>query len=169
MNILVDKDGTPRIAGLGNAYILSRSIVWESEGGTSTGRLSRSPRSGSTWREISSNATSVTHPTKAGDMLAFGFAAFEVQTGSFAWYFQFAHSRQILVGQPPFFGMTKIAATYSVLNGDRPPRPNHHEVSDLMWQMTESCWNPVTSRRMVIEEAATLLEEELSRIAVLSI
>ena len=83
--------------------------------------------------------------------------------------FQFAHPRQILTGRPPFPGMTKIVATYSMLNGDRPPQPSHHEVSGLMWRMIQVCWNPVASRRMAIEEAVALLEEELGRIAALGV
>jgi len=79
--------------------------------------------------------------------------------------FQFAHSRQILTGKPPFPGMTKVAVTYSMLNGKRPPRPSHQKVSGVMWRMIQGCWNPVASRRMEIEEAVALLEEELGRIA----
>jgi len=81
---MVDKDGTPRIAGLGNSYILSPSTTSKAEGGTSTDRLSRGRPPESTRWEIPSNWISVTHPTKASDMLDFGFMAFEVRTGSFA-------------------------------------------------------------------------------------
>ena len=82
--------------------------------------------------------------------------------------FEFSDSRQILTGKPPFPEMTKVAAAYLVLNGNRPPRPSHREVSGVMWQMIQGCWNPVASRRMAVEEAVALLEEELGRIATLS-
>ena len=65
--------------------------------------------------------------------------------------------------------MTKVAATYSILNGDRPLQPSHHEVSGVMWRMIQSCWDPVVSKRMAIEEAVVLLEEELGRIAAIGI
>ena len=76
---------------------------------------------------------------------------------------QFAYSIQVLTGRPPFFEMTEIAATYSMLSGARPPRPNHHEVSDRIWSMVERCWHTVPSRRMSIEEVVGLLEAELRR------
>ena len=82
----MDKDGTPRIAGFGNTYILSRSTTSKAEGGTNINRLSRSRRPESTRRGISSSGIGVTHPTKADDMLAFGFVAFEVRIDSFAWH-----------------------------------------------------------------------------------
>lgn len=54
-NILVDKDGTARIAGLGNAYILPHSAARTMEG----------------------------RAAKASDVHAFGVVAYEVWTGSF--------------------------------------------------------------------------------------
>ena len=59
--------------------------------------------------------------------------------------------------------MTEIAATYSMLNGARPPRPNHHEMSDRLWYLIERCWHSVPSERMPAGEAADLLETELGR------
>ena len=38
-----------------------------------------------------------------------------------------------------------------------------------MWRMIQSCWDPVVSKRMAIEEAVVLLEEELGRIAAIGI
>jgi hypothetical protein len=74
---------------------------------------------------------------------------------------QSAHSRQVLTGRPPFFEMTEVAATYSMVNGARPSRPNHHEISDRIWRTVERCWHTVPSRRMSIEEVVGLLEAEL--------
>ena len=74
-NILVDKDGTPRIAGLGNAFILP-------QGKMSTDRLSRSRAPELAGLGASSNLANPTHPTKASDMYAFGVMAFEVWTDS---------------------------------------------------------------------------------------
>ena len=56
--------------------------------------------------------------------------------------------------------MTEIAATYSMLNGARPPRPNHHKISDRVWRMIELCWHNVPSNRMLVGEAVNLLEAE---------
>ena len=59
--------------------------------------------------------------------------------------------------------MTEIAATYSMLSGARPSRPNYHEISDQMWYLIEQCWDSVPSRRLSVGEAAGILEKELGR------
>ena len=101
------------------------------------------------------------HPTKATDVYAFGVMTFEVRTGFFVWCLQLAHLMQVLTGRPPFFGMTEVAATYSMLSGSRPLQPDDHELSDRVWRMIQSCWDPVASRRMPIKEVVALLEAEL--------
>jgi len=72
-----------------------------------------------------------------------------------------AHWGQVLTGKPPFAEMTEIAATHSMLNGARPRRPNHHEVSDRVWQMIERCLHKVPSKRTAAGEVVNLLEIEL--------
>ena len=74
-----------------------------------------------------------------------------------------AYSRQVLTGRPPFFELAEVAAMYSMLKGDRPPRPNHQEVSDRIWYMIERCWHVVPSERMSIGEVIVLLETELQQ------
>ncbi|KAF9645687.1 kinase-like protein [Thelephora ganbajun] len=145
-NILIDKYGVPRIAGLGNVRVLPHSTARTAEGGTSDNQLSCNLSPEVTRLGMSPNVTEVIRHTKASDMYAFGVTAFEV-----------------LTGRPPFHEMTEISATYLMLSGSRPPRPDHHKVSDSVWRMIQSCWNPVASRRMPIGEVVTLLEAELSR------
>ncbi|KAF9644638.1 hypothetical protein BDM02DRAFT_3102592, partial [Thelephora ganbajun] len=53
-----------------------------------------------------------------------------------------------------------IAAAYSMLRGDRPPRPNHHGISDPLWDMIERCWDSVPSKRMSVAEVLNLLGTE---------
>lgn len=57
--------------------------------------------------------------------------------------------------------MTETAAAHSMLKGARPPRPDHHEVSDRVWGMIERCWESVPSRRVPAREVVELLEAEL--------
>jgi len=159
-NILVDKDGTPRIAGLGSAPTSPHSTARNLEGRASTDRLSRGCAPELNWPGASSN---LTDPTKASDVYAFGVMAWEVQTDSFVWHHQFAHSRQVITGRPPFSEMTEIAASYSMLSGARPPRPDHHEISDGVWYMIEQCWDGVPSRRLSIGEVISILETESGR------
>ena len=79
--------------------------------------------------------------------------------------FLLAHLKlgQILTGRPPFFEMTDVAASYSMLSGARPPRPGHDEISDRLWHMIEWCWDRVPSKRISVGEAVSILEAELQR------
>ncbi|KAF9645215.1 kinase-like protein [Thelephora ganbajun] len=141
VNILVNEEGTVRIAGLGNAYVLPHSPAWTADSGTSADRLSRSRAPELTRPGMSPSVPNSTNPTKASDMYSFGVTAFE-----------------ILTGRPPFYGMTEIAAAYSMLTGDRPSQPDNHEISDRLWDMIERCWDSMPSKRMSVGEVVGLLE-----------
>jgi len=86
-NILVNKDSTPRISGLGNAYVLPHAAAWTVEGRTSNHRLSRCRAPELAGLGMSPNVTDAAHPTKASDMYAFGVMAWEVRIDSFEWHF----------------------------------------------------------------------------------
>ena len=74
---MIDRDGTPRLAGLGNVYVLPNSTAWEMENRAGTSRI-HSPEM--TVPEVSPGGSDqATHPTKASGICAFGFMAFEVQ------------------------------------------------------------------------------------------
>ena len=105
-----------------------------------------------------------THLTKADDMCAFGVVAWEVRI-SVDGVVLFAHSRQVFTGRPPPPGPAGTAPVRSTTSGPRLSRPIHHEVSDLVWRVIESCWHSVASRRMAIGEVVALLEAEISRIS----
>ena len=55
-----------------------------------------------------------------------------------------------------------MAANRSMVGGPIPSRPDHHEVSDIVWGMIKKCF--VASAGMTIGEVVALLEAELSRI-----
>ena len=77
-NILIDENGTPHLAGLGNSYILPMSSARSGEGaGEDTDQVSHRGAELAI-QESTPSATSSTHPTKADDIAAFGFMAFEV-------------------------------------------------------------------------------------------
>jgi len=110
---------------------------------------------------VSPGVTDLTPRTKASDMYAFGVMTFEVWTDPLRGISRLAHSRQILTGRPPFSEMTEIAATYSMLSGDRPSRSNHQEIPVPLWYMIERCWYNVPSKRMTAGEVLNLLGTEL--------
>ena len=161
-NILVDKDGTPHIAGLGNAYVLPHFMARTPR--TSTELPSHSRASESSWAGMVLHGASATHRTEANDMRAFGAVIFEVRTGWLGWHFRIVHSRQVFTGRLPFFRLPGTAATFLLVSSSRPSRTDCHEVSDVVWRVIEGCWDPVESRRMEIEKVVTLLGEELRRI-----
>ena len=111
------------------------------------------------WPRTSPNTIDV--PTKAGDMYAFGGLAYEVRTDFFPWYYSVRSQTQILAGESAFSKMTEVAAKHMMFSGLRPPRPDNHRVSNVVWKMVQSCWDPVGPRRMLIEEVVALLEAEL--------
>jgi hypothetical protein len=71
---------------------------------------------------------------------------------------------QVLIGRPPLFEMSEVAAMCSMLDGAMPPRIDNPNVSDLIWRIIEGCWHTVASRRISVEEVVSLLEMEQSRI-----
>jgi len=77
----------------------------------------------------------------------------------------FANLRQVFTGRPPPPGPAGTAPARSMTKRPKLSRPTHHEVSDLVWRIVESCWHSVASRRMVIGEVVVLLEAELGRIS----
>ena len=79
-NILVDKDGAPRIGGFGNAFILPNPTARTAEDRMGTNGLSRACAPELTVPGTSRDVTDPTPRTKASDMYAFGVMAFEVWT-----------------------------------------------------------------------------------------
>jgi len=84
VNILVDKNGIPRITGLGNATVLpsAGSATKTERGRASADQLSRYHAPEITWPGTPLDPTGPMRPTKASDMYAFGVMAGEVRTNS---------------------------------------------------------------------------------------
>jgi len=49
-----------------------------------------------------------------------------------------------------------------MLNGRRPARPDHRELSDRMWKTIASCWKSDPAKRKTMDEVVTILEAELN-------
>jgi len=49
-----------------------------------------------------------------------------------------------------------------MLNGRRPARPNHPELSDRVWRVIEGSWKVNPAKRKTIAEVVAILEAELN-------
>jgi len=49
-----------------------------------------------------------------------------------------------------------------MVNGRRPARPDHPELSDRVWKMIEGCWKSDPAQRKTITEVVTILEAEIN-------
>jgi len=49
-----------------------------------------------------------------------------------------------------------------MLNGRRPGRPDHPELSDRVWKMIKGCWKGDPAKRKTITEVVTILEVEVT-------
>ena len=64
------------------------------------------------------------------------------------------------MGHAAFSDRLAIVAAYTMWKDARPPRPDHPEVSDRVWEMMKQCWERVPSKRMTIREVVRTLERE---------
>ena len=53
-----------------------------------------------------------------------------------------------------------VIAAHAMWKGAQPPRPDHPEVSDRVWEMMKQCWESVPSERTTIAEVVRILEAE---------
>lgn len=139
-NILVDKDGTPRIAGFGSGYILPHSVGKTAKMRTERHFRNRTPEP--TRPGISPHAINATPPTKSNDVYAFGTVAFEVRTGPFGRYF--------LVR---LLGADTYGATTSVLRVTR----NRGKVLGAEWPQTITT-RPPRCHKLCLGDDPELLE-----------
>lgn len=159
-NVLVDANGTARIAGLGSAFIPSQNhAAWSAMDaellfyGTAPELVRPRP------------PKSRAKTTKGGDIYAFAVLAWEVSClprRSFTRSLNHIDP-QVFAGQVPFSPMRRLVAIHLLVSGDRPPRPRHPELSDRVWDVIEKCWHGDPSRRIPIEAVVAILEGELLR------
>jgi hypothetical protein len=70
---------------------------------------------------------------------------------------------QLFAGQVPFSGIHQPAAFNLLATGARPPRPQHSELSDQIWEVIQQCWHDNACRRMPIKDVVAILEAEILR------
>lgn len=57
-------------------------------------------------------------------------------------------------------GSFDVVAAHMIWMGAQPPRPDHPEVSDRVWEMMNQCWARVPSERTTIREVVRILQAE---------
>jgi len=57
--------------------------------------------------------------------------------------------------------MNRVAGVYSMLEGRRPSRPSHPELSDRLWKLIKGCWKDDPAQRTTIAEVVGILEAEM--------
>ena len=68
---------------------------------------------------------------------------------------------QVFSGEVPFPDMSRVAGVYSMLEGRRPNRPDHPELSNSLWKLIEGCWEGDPAQRKTIAEVVGILEAEI--------
>ena len=69
---------------------------------------------------------------------------------------------QVFAGRVPFSNENMVAGVYSMLKGRRPTRPDHPQLSDLVWKVIKGCWKSNPAQRMTIAEVVTTLDIEVN-------
>ena len=54
-----------------------------------------------------------------------------------------------------------MTGVYSTMNGRRPTRPNHPEISGRVWETIEGCWRADLTKRKKISGVVAVLEAEV--------
>ena len=49
-------------------------------------------------------------------------------------------STKAFTGAAPFDAHASITAALAVMRGERPPRPDHPELTDSLWGLMQRCW-----------------------------
>lgn len=139
-NVVVESDGTPRIGGLGSAFVQSSSPPAWSEDPPEQTRYSAPEL-------VNPGAFGLQKAqiTESSDVYAFGTLAYEV----------FADDNRV------FPHLSDSAAIHAMSGGARPPRPRDSELSDRVWDVINRCWANTPSQRMTIAEVVSVLEGEL--------
>ena len=70
---------------------------------------------------------------------------------------------QVFAGRVPFSDKSNVAGVCLMLEGHRPGRPDHPELSDRLWKLIKGCWESVATRRKTIAEVVYVLEAELNK------
>ena len=152
----MDNDGHARIGGLGTAFVISATPTADADAsfyGAAPELID--PRR---WGFTGARATTAT------DVFAFAVLAWEVgmklATSADQSLTKWGLCGQVFAGRSLFSEQNVVAGVHLMLNGHRPARPRHPELSRRAWKMIKGSWKSDPATRKKISEVVTILEAE---------
>jgi len=146
----VDDHGNPRIADFGHTIVVRGA----DSAGSTPDRLG-------TLQWTAPEVFSGAPYSKDADVFAFAVVMIEVHHGRSTARRGLAYCRfvsiQIFTEAIPFPGLEDILAALAILNGKRPERPTHPNLTRDLWEMIGKCWDSDPRSRPKISEVLRVL------------
>jgi serine/threonine protein kinase len=164
-NVLMDKDGIPRITDFGISRLMEDSTLWNT---------SKTSADGSTrWMAPELLSGNVPQATIESDIYAFAMTILVSLFIRCAIRVLKTPAKEILTGEAPYAKMyprNEQVIVNVIMHGARPLRPHQEVFSDDLWKLLEQCWNSDPKLRGSIDEVADkLIALQESSIRILSI
>ena len=108
------------------------------------------------------------NPSKESDIYSFAMLMIEVRDGRSTIEIQASLAYRCLVFMKvftngvPFRGEGFYKAIAAVLDGKRPPRPDHPSCTDRLWNLIQHCWNHDPQLRPKAKEVSQVLSDALN-------
>ena len=99
-----------------------------------------------------------TFPNRESDVFSFSMVIYEVR-GDQPWAYQPPYPLiQVFSGKIPFYNVPLTAVPARIMDGERPGRPAHPELTDPLWELTEQCWAVEPQERLGVEGVIKILK-----------
>ena len=69
---------------------------------------------------------------------------------------------KVFTGSAPFDLHLSITVALAILQGERPSRPPHRDLTDNLWEVMQHCWNQEPSERPDMSEVLRVLRSPLA-------
>jgi len=156
-NILVDSFGHARIADFGLTTVTKNQDSLR--GATSQ----RGHTAHWTAPELMDEGTY----SKEADIFAFAMVTIEVRCERYTVFRVWANrcfvSIQVFTGARPFGNYSSTMAILAIAEGERPPRPKHPTLTEILWMMIQRCWDQDPQSRPEVPEVLEVLQVLLAQ------
>ena len=100
--------------------------------------------------------------TKESDIFSFGMVIIEVGGDRSTIRRSPNPLTEVFTGEVPFNGIVASAAMKSIMDGGRPMRPDHPDLTESLWMLTRRCWAKEARDRPKMREVIKELKELLA-------